>query len=152
MIRITRLADYGIVLMTAFAAEPERLCAAPELAAGARLPLPMVSKVLKRLAREGLLHSQRGVHGGYALARDPREISVAEIITALEGPIAVTECIADGPGECVQERICPVRGNWQHINRAIRGALEQITLAEMVRPLPDPLVSLGRGHTVAAAR
>jgi FeS assembly SUF system regulator len=153
MIRITKTTDYGIVLLTYLADQPGRLFNAPDLAGETQLPLPMVSKILKSLVREGLLVSHRGVHGGYALARDPGEITVSQIIAALEGPIAITECIDDSPGECSQEPICPVRGNWQRINRALREALEAISLAEMVHPLPHDLVTLGGGaadHSMTA--
>lgn len=150
MIRMTKQADYGIVLMTRLASEPERQFSAPELAEECQLPQPTVSKILKALTRGELLESHRGVKGGYALARDPEEISVAEIITALEGPIAITECIDDAPGECCQEPICPVRGNWQRINVAIRMALEQIKLAEMTHPIrPETLVSIGTARSAA---
>jgi FeS assembly SUF system regulator len=143
MIRITRLTDYGIVLMSHLAAAPERLYAAPDLAAEAHLPAPMVSKILKQLARAGLLDSQRGAQGGYGLARPAEEISVVEIITALEGPIAMTECTEDAPGTCSAEPFCPVSSNWRRINRAIREALAGITLAEMSHPAPRKLVTLG---------
>ncbi|HRC88107.1 MAG TPA: SUF system Fe-S cluster assembly regulator [Thermoanaerobaculia bacterium] len=143
MIRITRLTDYGIVLLSQMAMEPERRFNAPDLAAETRLPQPMVSKILKMLARSGLLLSHRGVHGGYSLARPAEQIDMAQIITALEGPIAVTECNEDLPGSCLQEASCPVRGNWLRINRAIRDALAEITLAEMSRPASLRLVSLG---------
>lgn len=142
MIRITRQADYGIVLMTRFAAAPDRLFNAPELAHRSSLPLPTVSKILKCLAREGLLVSHRGVKGGYSLRGDPRRLSVADVITAVDGPIAITECIVDTPGECERETTCRVRGNWQRINLAVRSSLEGISLAEMVEPAPE-LVSLG---------
>lgn len=135
MIRITRQTDYGIVLMTHLAGNPHRSYNAPELAIEVHLSLPIVSKILKLLVRDGLLVSHRGVKGGYGLARRPDAISVAEIIAALEGPIALTECIDDGPGECSQEAICPLRSNWQRINQAVRQALEGITLAEMTQPL-----------------
>ena len=143
MIRITKQADYGIVLLTHMAGEPERQMTAGELAAETQLPPPTVSKILKMLARQGLLGSHRGVKGGYTLARDTATITVAEIISALDGPIAVTECIDDTPGECSQEPSCAVRGNWQRINDAIRVALDNITLAEMAHPLPRGLVTLG---------
>lgn len=150
MIRMTKQADYGIVLMTRLASEPERQFSAPELADECQLPQPTVSKILKALARGELLESHRGVKGGYALARDPEQINVAEIITALEGPIAITECIDDAPGECCQEPICPVRGNWQRINVAIRMALEQIKLAEMTHTIrPETLVSIGTSQPAA---
>lgn len=141
MIRITKQTDYGIVLLTHLAADPERQYNAPELAAEARLPLPMVSKILKLLAREGLLGSHRGVKGGYSLARQPEAISMAEIIAALEGPIAITECISV-EGDCSHEPLCPVRSNWRRINLAVRTALEGITLAEMTHP-GQKLVTLG---------
>lgn len=143
MIRMTKQSDYGIVLMTRMAGAADELHTAAGLATEAQLPAPTVSKILKLLARAGLLESHRGVKGGYGLAREPEAISVAEIIGALEGPIAVTECIDDSPGECSQEPFCPVRGNWQRINLAIRQALEAITLAEMTQPI-EQLVTLGR--------
>lgn len=144
MIRITKQTDYGIVLLTHLAAHADRQYAAPELAAEARLPLPMVSKILKLLARDGLLASHRGVKGGYSLARPAEEISMAEIIAALEGPIAITECISV-ESDCSHEALCPVRSNWQRINLAVRSALEGISLAEMAQPKQQKLVILGRG-------
>ncbi|MFL6261352.1 MAG: SUF system Fe-S cluster assembly regulator [Thermoanaerobaculia bacterium] len=147
MIRITKQTDYGIVLLTHLAAHPERQYAAPELAAEARLPLPMVSKILKLLARDGLLASHRGVKGGYSLARPAEEISMAEIIAALEGPIAITECISV-ESDCSHEALCPVSANWRRINQAVRTALEGVSLAEMARPkmqTAQKLVTLGHG-------
>lgn len=152
MIRITKQTDYGIVLLTHLAGQPDRHLNAPELAAETQLPLPMVSKILKLLVREGLLVSHRGVKGGYSLTRPPGEITMAEIIGCLEGPIAITECIDDG-SDCSHERLCPVRSNWQRINAAVRGALEGITLAEMTHPLSalQKLVTIGDGRFGAAA-
>src|SRR4029079_14037867 len=135
MIRITKQTDYGIVLLTYLAAHPERQLNAPELAAETHLPPPIVSKILKLRAREGLLTSHRGVKGGYGLARQAEDISMAEIIAALEGPIAITECISV-EGDCSHETLCPVRSNWQRINLAVRSALEGISLAEMARNRP----------------
>jgi FeS assembly SUF system regulator len=147
MIRITRQTDYGIVLLTYMASHPERLFTAADLAQDNRLPLPMVSKVLKILARAGLLISHRGVKGGYTLARGPEAITVEEAISALEGPIAITDCIEATPGECDHESVCPTRSNWQRINEAIRQALEGISMAEMTHRVPatPSLVSLGGG-------
>jgi FeS assembly SUF system regulator len=134
MIRITKQADYGVVLMTFMTQREEDLFKASELAAETGLPLPTVSKILKLLTRGGLLVSHRGVKGGYTLGRMAEEISVAEIVAALDGPIAVTECIEQTPGECSRESRCVVRGNWQRINLAIHDALESISLAEMAAP------------------
>jgi FeS assembly SUF system regulator len=140
MLRIGRLTDYGIVLMRYVAARPEGVHTANEIAAGAALPLPTVSKLLRTLAREGLLASQRGVKGGYGLARPPQETSVAEIITAIEGPIALTLCSVPTPSDCEYERGCPLRGHWQMINQEIRGALERISLSDLAeRPAALPL-------------
>jgi FeS assembly SUF system regulator len=143
MIRITKQTDYGIVLLTHMAAYADRQFNAPDLAAEAHLPLPMVSKILKQLAREGLLLSHRGVKGGYGLARPPESISMAEIVAALEGPIALTECIVVG-GDCAYEPLCKVRSNWRRINEAVLGALSGLTLAEMALPGAGKLVTLGR--------
>jgi FeS assembly SUF system regulator len=136
MIRMTKLTDYGIVLLTHIARHPERLTRnAPELAAAAHLPLPTVSKILKILAREGLLVPHRGAKGGFSLARVPERITIADVINALEGPIALTECSAHGSDRCGIESSCPVSANWRRINRAVREALTGITLAEMAAPL-----------------
>jgi FeS assembly SUF system regulator len=136
MLRITRQTDYAVVILTRFAQEGlGRIHTARDLAAETDVPLPTVSKILKMLARGGLLISQRGVKGGYRLARSPAEITVAEVIEAVEGPIAMTECAEASPGECDKEPWCPVRSNWQLINDAVHGALEGITLARMARPL-----------------
>ena len=134
MLKLSKLADYATVLMTAIAADPERVHNGQELAVKTRVPVPTVAKLLKTLARGGLLESQRGAHGGYKLARAPEKLSVAEIIRALEGPIAVTEC-SSHHGGCNIESHCATRANWRLINTAIRQALEAVTLAQMAAPL-----------------
>ena len=134
MLRVTKLSDYGIVMLTYLANNRKSTYTARDLAQIVQLPQPVVSKVLKLLSKAGLLASQRGIKGGYGLARDPRDITVAAIIRALEGPIAVTEC-SDLNHDCSLELGCPVRTNWNFINSAIQSALENITLAEMTRPL-----------------
>ncbi len=131
MLRIGRLTDYGIVLLAHLAEDEDGATHnARELAERAHLPLPAVSKILKALAQRGLLVSHRGAKGGYGLARPAAEISVAEIIAALEGPIALTECTL-GPGHCEQEVGCMTRLPWQRINRAIQEALARVSLAEL---------------------
>jgi FeS assembly SUF system regulator len=134
MIRMSRLADYGVVLMSQLAARPQVLTTAPELSLSSGLPVPTVSKILKALVQEGLLESHRGNKGGYALVRRAEEVSVAEIIRALEGPIALTECVGAEEGACDFEALCPTRTNWQKINDVVIGALESISLAEMRAP------------------
>jgi FeS assembly SUF system regulator len=134
MIRLTKQTDYGIVLMCRLALDRAGVHNAGDLAAETHLPVPMVSKILKLLARAGLLVSHRGVKGGYSLGPDAREVTVADIIEALEGPIAITECIDESPHECSYEATCGVRRNWQLINDAVRLALRGITLEEMAHP------------------
>jgi FeS assembly SUF system regulator len=136
MFRMTKLTDYGIVILTHFANHDDRVAhTARELAQETRLPLPTVGKLLKQLSRGGLLVSHRGTKGGYTLVRPPQEITVSSIIAALEGPVSITEC--NTPGMCEHERFCSVRPNWQVINRTILAALEGLTLAEMARPMPS---------------
>lgn len=147
MIRLTKFSDYGIVLLTHFASRPAYISHnAPDLASETGLPLPMVSKVLKALAREELLLSHRGVKGGYSLAKSPAQITVRDIIRALEGPIAITECIEHESPECNIEGLCPVRANWSLINQAVEQALAGITLEQMAQPLAgSTFVKLGAG-------
>ncbi len=133
MFKLSKTTDYGIVLMAQLASEPSPVPQnARELAACSDLPVPMVSKILKALAKEGLLSSQRGSKGGYSLARDPEELPVAEMIRVLEGPLALTDC-AVGPAVCSHESGCAVREPWQQINRVVERALEGVTLADLVR-------------------
>ena len=148
MLRMAKLTDYGIVLLTQFAARQDSTSmTARELAGAAKLPLPTVGKLLKQLSHNGLLSSHRGIKGGYALARPAGEITVAQIIEALEGPMALTECQA--PGVCEQERFCSVKPNWLVINRTVRDALSKVTLADMSRPI-GPLFPISISPTAPA--
>src|SRR5690349_13231777 len=111
MLRLSKMANYGIVLLSYVAnAAPGEVSTARLLAERSALPLPTVSKVLKSLSRAGLLVAHRGKHGGYTLAREPRSISVADMIHAVDGPIALTVCSPHTPGLCELEGSCPVRG------------------------------------------
>ncbi len=137
MIRLSRLCDYGIAMMTHLARDAQGPRSAADIAEATGVPPATASKILKLLGRAGLLASHRGAYGGYGLARPARAITVAEIIEALDGPIALTACIEEGSGDCEIERLCPARANWQRINEAIRRALSEITLAEMATTVPD---------------
>lgn len=143
MVRISRLTDYGVLLMSVMAARPREVHNAAEVAAEARLPLPTVSKLLRVLARQGLLVSHRGAKGGYSLAQAPDRITVASVIQALEGPIGLTLCAVESHGDCEHEPLCRVRRHWHKINRAIRTALEGITLSEMATPAVQALPATG---------
>jgi Rrf2 family protein len=90
-----------------------------------------VAKLLKTLAADGIILSHRGATGGYALTRPPEAITVTQIISSLEGPIALTACVEGSGDYCGVEPLCPMRGNWEKVNGAIRGALDKLTLADM---------------------
>jgi len=134
MLKLSKLTDYGTLLMTTLAAAPEAVRNAQELAAETHVSPPTVAKLLKRLVRARLVESTRGAHGGYRLARSPQEITVAEVVRALEGPIALTACSVHSGG-CGIESSCAARVNWRVINDAVKQALEGVTLAEMAAPL-----------------
>lgn len=136
MIRVGKLTDYGLVLMSQIARRPQSdLHTARDLAQKCGLPLPTVSKILKTLLQSGLLASHRGIKGGYSLARGAEVISLAEIISALEGPLALTECSTDITGLCDLEPSCPIKDNQRIINRVVRGALEKVMLSDLIRPM-----------------
>jgi FeS assembly SUF system regulator len=143
MIRMSKFADYGLVIMMQFPRweETQENLSARQLSEETNLPLPTVSKVLKALTRGGLLVSHRGVTGGYSLSRDAAEISIGQVLSVMEGPIAMTECL-DDDGDCRQESHCPVRTNWERINFAVKNVLDAISLQDMMDPLPDQLITL----------
>jgi FeS assembly SUF system regulator len=140
MLRVSKLTDYATVIMTVLADAADVL-SAQDVAARARLELPTVSKLLKQLAHGELVDSFRGVNGGYRLAREPERITIAQIVTAMEGPIGMTECSAH-IGLCDHESHCGVRVNWQRINQAIAHALASVTLVDMLKPAPRKRVSI----------
>src|SRR5215510_6922240 len=141
MIRLSRLADYGVVLACHMAAQSDRCHNAFDLAATTGLPAPTVSKLLAALARAGLLVSHRGAKGGYRLARPAAEVTAADIVSAVDGPIALTICIEHGDGACDVESLCPTRRGWRRINDAVRQALGSVSLAELAFPLPEAAVA-----------
>jgi FeS assembly SUF system regulator len=114
--------------------KPREVYTAPQLAADTGIPLPTVAKLLNALARESLVVSHRGALGGYTLSQSGDDITVAEIIQALEGPIALTACVEGSGHHCEVETLCPMRGHWDHVNQAIRSALSQVTLTDMAAP------------------
>ncbi|WP_298015921.1 SUF system Fe-S cluster assembly regulator [uncultured Castellaniella sp.] len=146
MLRISKIVDYGILVLTHMAARPTHVCSAADLAASLGLGQPVVSKVLKLLAQHRLVASTRGAHGGYRLERAADLISVAEIIDALEEqPFGLTECTAM-PGACSVESGCHIRTHWQRINLIVRRTLESVTLADMLDeggPAPASVAAAG---------
>lgn len=152
MLRISKLTDYAVVLTTELANRPAAdSVSVSQLALVSGIPDPTVSKVLKLLAQGGVLCSTRGAHGGYRLARPAKDISIAAVIAAIEGPIAITECSSDEElGSCAHEGSCEVRSHWQSINAVIEKALAELSLEEMARRPAQQLVQLelsgARGH------
>lgn len=143
MLRISRLTDYAILVMVELNAYHGEVMKAHVLAEHIYVELPTVSKVLKLLARAGLVRSFRGINGGYSVNRPARDISVGEIISAIEGPIAMTECSIE-VGLCSLEAVCSLRSNWRRISAAVARAMEGVTLAEMSRPISkvEPLLKI----------
>ncbi|MGH9737965.1 MAG: SUF system Fe-S cluster assembly regulator [Candidatus Acidiferrales bacterium] len=156
MVRLGKLTDYGLVLMTCMARghgmsmESASLRTARDLALESKLPVSTVSKLLKGLLQRGLLTSHRGIKGGYLLARDPREISVLDVIAAIEGPMALTECSTDVSGLCHIEPCCPIKANQQIINQAVRGVLERVMLSDLANPMQLTSIRDVRGRLVPA--
>lgn len=136
MIKLSKLSDYAVVVLSRLAAEQGELLTTTQLALDTGVPEPTVSKVIKLLAKHNIVTSARGSKGGYMMDRAPHTITVAELIVALEGPIALTTCIdptsIDG---CSIESLCPMRGGWHKVNTAIQQALESLSLADLLYPV-----------------
>jgi FeS assembly SUF system regulator len=145
VIRLNRMTDYAVVVLGRMGREG--VVSVGQLAQESRVPQPTVAKLLKQLAQAGIVVSQRGAAGGYALARAAESITVADVIAALEGPISLTACVDGAEGHCEVERLCPMRGNWDRVNRAIRAALESVTIADMT---PAPMFDVPPGAPAPA--
>lgn len=130
MLRISKLTDYATLILARLAAEPARRCTAAQIASDTHLASPTVSKLLKQLHRQGLVTSTRGPSGGYLLARPAAAITAVDILDAMEGPVALTECSSPA-SHCGIEHSCLVAGPWQRINLAVRRSLQEITLLEL---------------------
>ncbi|WP_242096386.1 SUF system Fe-S cluster assembly regulator [Sphingomonas sp. CROZ-RG-20F-R02-07] len=144
--RLSSLADYAVVMMSAAA----RHCGgvarlnATLLAEETGVPLPTAQKLVSRLSSAGLLESARGTGGGFRLARPPASISLADIVEAVEGPIALTACVEDGRQDCGLDHHCSVKPHWNAVNDAVRGALAGVSLASLASSFP------GDGRSPAA--
>ena len=151
---LSRLADYAVVLMTHIGQHLGPVHTAADVAIATGIPVPTVAKLLAKLARRGLLSSTRGVKGGYALARLASTISVGEIVAVLDGPIALTQCIKEGPGGCDLEPVCPSRDGLHRINVAVRKALDDVSLADIATPALAVQVTARRAlpHRPSAAK
>jgi FeS assembly SUF system regulator len=152
MIRLGKMTDYGVLLMCQIARSPmSHWHTARELAGACHLPMPTVGKLLRILLRNGLLASHRGIKGGYLLTRSPELIPLTEIISALEGPFALTQCSSDVAELCDLESTCPVRDNQRILSQAIGNALGRIMLSDLTRPLRLTAIRDGKGNLVPIA-
>ena len=153
MLRLSKLTDYAVVVLIRLAElAPSESCAvqtSPGIATATGVPEPTVAKVLKALSAADLVLSQRGARGGYRLNRTLNDISVADVITAIDGPIALTACVDGATGSCEVQGLCAVKGRWDLVNEAIQASLSGISLAQMRAAsvpfafrVPDPLPAL----------
>lgn len=138
MLRISKLTDYGTVILARLAAAPDQRLTAAQLAALTRVALPTVSKLLKLLHRHELVESTRGLHGGYRLARSAAQISAADILDAIEGPVALTEC-ARHSHHCGIESTCGVGRAWQKVNIALRRTMQEVSLLDLAGLSGQPI-------------
>jgi len=139
MLRLSKLTDYGTVILAHMARRPDDVYSVADMATALGLAPPTASKVLKTLARRGLVTSRRGSLGGYLLARPPAQISIADVVDAMEGPFGLTECSV-ASGLCAKEDHCQIRTQWQGLNGIVRQALGGVTLAALsaVAPAAPP--------------
>ncbi len=137
MLKLSKLTDYATVILSYMAKDNDRLHGAFEIAEATGIAQPTASKILKILVKAQVLASTRGAKGGYSLAKSPDRITVASVISALEGPIALTECSVSHKG-CEQASGCRIQGNWHVINQRVSQALESVTLADMILPSKPP--------------
>jgi FeS assembly SUF system regulator len=134
MLKISKLADYGTTLLLIMAEHPEQIYTASQLSEITSISIHTVSKLLKLLLKKKLLVSQRGSQGGYHLNKPPQNISMAEIVTALDGDIAMTECV-NHVGTCTVEKKCGLKNHWSMISRSIENILKEISLQSMLAPM-----------------
>ena len=155
MLRVSKFTDYAVVVLTRLEdAEDGGVLTAPGLAATTGLAEPTVSKVLKILSHGGLVEGRRGAAGGYRLTRPLAQVPLTDVITAIDGPIALTACVDNAAGMCDAEATCPVRGRWDPVNDAIRRALSGISIADLARapafvPHPEAAVASPRAYIAA---
>lgn len=139
MLRLGKLTDYAMLILSWMAKEPQAILSAASIAEALYLPMPTVSKILKILSEAKLVSSVRGAEGGYHLARVATEITVADVIAAMEGDLAMTEC-CESVNLCAIKSSCVMKANWQQINKMIHSLLSKLTIIDMTEPLPRGLL------------
>ena len=133
MIKLSKMTDYAVVILAEMASHDSALLSATGLSEKTSLPEPTVSKILKLLTKKEIISSKRGINGGYSLIKEPENINMAEVITALDGPIALTACVEQSDQCCSHEVNCKIKGQWNPVNVAMQQALEKVTLAQMMK-------------------
>lgn len=141
MMKLGKMTDYAIVVLTAMARHGKEPVSSQELAQSVHLERTTVAKILKALTKRGLILSYRGANGGYRLAKSPDKVSVGQIIEAMEGPIGITECSVS-PGACSQEAFCSLQSSWKHISEVLEQALFSVSLAQIMAPKATPPLSV----------
>jgi FeS assembly SUF system regulator len=138
MLRLNRLTDYAIVAMSKMSHDLDNVRTTTQISLETAVPIPTIAKLLNALVKGGLVISHRGASGGYTLSRPAEDITAAEIIQAVEGPISLTACVDGSDEECGIQFDCPMCGNWNKVNQAIHKALTEVTLAELGAPSTLP--------------
>lgn len=134
MFKLNRMTDYAIVVLGALAHRQGEILATAQLAELTGLNQPTVAKVAKTLMAADLLETQRGVHGGYRLARPAAATSLVQIVEAMEGPIAVNDCVDGAQAPCAVSNCCFMSRNWNRVNLAVRNALSDVSLEDLIDP------------------
>lgn len=130
MLKLTKKADYGLIAVKHLAECGQGACSAKDIAEAYGMPQQALAKILQRLVKAGVLQSQHGTNGGYALARDARSITAFEVIKSIDGPLLITSCTTNH-GDCEQSLRCTVREPLRKVNESIQDVLNRITIAEM---------------------
>ena len=134
MFKINKLTDYATVVLVDMA-RSQQVRPTQAISESTGIPLPTVAKLMKSLVKAGLILSHRGARGGYSLVHPANEVSVADVIEAVEGPIALTACVESSSEHCCYETQCPVSGKWNRVNNAVTDALRDVSLADMSRDI-----------------
>lgn len=134
MFRISKLADYSVIILSYMAEKPDQIMSATAVAEVSKVPEPTVSKILKLLSKTNIIESKRGINGGYLLTKNKDDITVEDIVATIDGPVCITQCANGAVGEgCIVGEACSMKGCWQSVNSAIREALSSVSLADMMR-------------------
>ena len=149
MIKLSRLTDYAFIILTRFVTSDDTMMSSAQIAGETRLSEATVSKVLKKLSRGKILSATRGAHGGYRLSGNPADISLADVITVMEGPIALTACVEGSTDQCDIEQTCPLKGHWTPVNIILKAALDGVTLEDITKFNAQRLRD--KAHTLSVA-